>query len=307
MRFSKAVWARCRRGDRTAVSLLIKKIEEDPRYWWQAGRYLWTEELTEALGKSIGKIARANTSEREGLGDWIVPELVLKLDEITGESLLLPVWAEIRHIPAFLQVALYLATPKLLELAKLAVAEAVEPGALFNHLSFTMGLRTTGRAGITRLLQLQVLQPYFQLLSDLDLVSLRDVCIKRGWLDYSREYLEPILRSRDSDLARGVLGHTAIDLADLESDLKESRWWRCHHWFEQQMNKGARRDELIDALFVWLGERKSPPTLKIVGRVLSEEGTRHEFARLQDAVSDMSGIDEILSEIQFNIFHRTLN
>src|SRR6185312_10494695 len=306
VRYDKAVWARARRKDLTVVSQLLEKIEESPRYWWQAGRYLWTEELIEALGKAVKKIARTDASEREHIGDWIVPELILRLDERTGESLLLPVWNEIRHIPAFLQVALCLATPKLEELAKEAVADAPEPSALFEHFSFTAGIYTSGREGITRLRQLQVLQPYFQLLSDLDLIGLRDACIKRGWLDYARKYLEPVLHRRESDLVKRTLSRTAIDLSDLESDLNENRYWRCYHWFEQQMRNGARREELIDALFDWFKERKSLPALKVVGNVLSEEGNRLEFARLGEVVSDMPNTDEILGETQFNVFRRTL-
>lgn len=307
VRYDRAIWARARRMDLTVVPQLLKKIEENPRYWWQAGRYLWTEELTGALANTVKKIAESSTAERESLGDWIVPELILKLDAGAVERILLPAWNEIRHVPAFLQVALCTATQNLVELARQAIRDAPEPSALFEHFSFRSGIRTEGRQGITRLQQLQVLQPYFQFLSDLDLIGLRDACIKRGWLDYAREYVEPVLRSRDSDLIKRVLGPTAINLSDLESDLNEGRDWRSYHWFDQQMRNGARRHELIDALFDWLKEKRSSAALAVVGNVLSNEGNRVDSMRLGEIVSNIPDSDEILSEIQFNIFRRTLS
>lgn len=91
VRYDTAVWARARRKDLSVVPQLLEKIEDRSRYWWQAGRYLWTEELTEALGKTIKKVAGASAEERENIAGGIVPELTLRLDAGTGESLLLPV------------------------------------------------------------------------------------------------------------------------------------------------------------------------------------------------------------------------
>ena len=79
VRYGTAVWARARRNDLTVVPRLVEKIEQNPSYWWQAGRYLWTEELTQALGKTIENIAKANDSGRENMGGWILPELMLRL------------------------------------------------------------------------------------------------------------------------------------------------------------------------------------------------------------------------------------
>lgn len=160
-------------------------------------------------------------------------------------------WNQIRHIPELLQVALCLATPKLVELAREAVADAPDPRALFEHFSFTAGIRTQGGGGIARLQQLQALQPYFQLLPDSDLIGVWDACIQRAWLDYAREHAAANLRSRDSELVKRALGRTTIDLSDLESDLNESRFWRTYRWLEDGMGGGARREELIAALFDW--------------------------------------------------------
>ena len=62
-----ALFERLRRGDETAISELAERLEGDrAHYWWQAGRYLWTDELTECLDGALGRIAdRASIAERD--------------------------------------------------------------------------------------------------------------------------------------------------------------------------------------------------------------------------------------------------
>jgi hypothetical protein len=146
-----------------------------------------------------------------------------------------------------------------------------------------------------------------KLLSDLDLITLWNACIGRGWADYAREYIEPVLRRRSSDLVKRVLGRTAVDLSDLEDDLNSNQHWKSYHWFPNQVRNGATREELINALFNWLKEKRSPSALQVVGNILSNDGTRIELARLKELVSEMTNIDEIVGEVQFNIFRRTLS
>ena len=306
VRYGTAVWARARRGDPTVVPQLVEKIEENPSYWWQAGRYIWTEELTQALGRTVRDIAKANDSERENMGGWILPELILKLDAETGESLLLPVWNEVRHMPQFVQIALCFATPTLVNLAKESIADAPDATALFAHFSSGAGIGIYGREGIARLQQLQALRPYLHLLSDIDLVRLWETCIKQSWFEFAREYMEPILRARDSDLVRGVLDRPRIRLSDLDNDLNEGRQSRSYDWLEDGMSRNVTREELLSALFQWLQAKKSLSAVRVVGYILSNEGNRLELARLKEAVSDVPDTEAFLGEIQFNIFRRTL-
>ena len=53
-----ALFERLRRGDRMAISALVEKLEgERTGYWWQAGRYLWTDELTDCLDRTLARRA----------------------------------------------------------------------------------------------------------------------------------------------------------------------------------------------------------------------------------------------------------
>ena len=305
-RYDKALWARARRRDMTVVSALIEKIAEDPRYWWQAGRYLWTDELTEALGNTIKEVAAASAEDHDRKGGWIIPELILKLSPETGESLLLPVWDEVRHIPGFLQSALCIATPKLVNLVKVAVASAADPHILFEHFSSTVGINTKGRLGITSIKQLTNLKPYFAFLSDIDLHDVWEICNKQGWHDFATDYLEPILEKRSSDFIKRVYGGRVIDLTDLDTDLNDHQKKMSYGWIERNIRRGAQRSDVVNALFDWLRQKKSLSALKIVAHVFVQEGSRLEFEKLMAAAADIHDAEEILDSIQFAIFSRRL-
>ena len=51
----EVLWHRLCIGDTRAIPALIEKLSADgaARYWWQAGRHIWSPELTEALGRSL--------------------------------------------------------------------------------------------------------------------------------------------------------------------------------------------------------------------------------------------------------------
>ena len=53
VRHDTAIWARVRRQDLSVIPELVEKIQQKPWYWWQAGRHIWSEELTALLDESI--------------------------------------------------------------------------------------------------------------------------------------------------------------------------------------------------------------------------------------------------------------
>lgn len=305
-RYDTALWARARRKDMTVVPELLEKIEKDPAYWWQVGRYLWSKKLTLALGETINKVAEADEEARDEKGGWILPELILSLDARTAESLLLPVWDKIRDIPKFLQVALCVATPKLLQLVEIAVADAADSRKLFEHFSSTAGIHVRGR-GITRFQQVEALTRYLRLLSDYDLINIWRTCIERGWHKYANEHLEPILRSSCSNSIKRVLALKDVDLSGLDRDLKQGRPFRAYTWFEEGIRHGASREDLLDGLLKWLRGKQTAEALGIVEIIFSQESNREEFLRLEEVLSKMQDAAGVLDAIQFDIFRRTLS
>ena len=85
-----ALFERLRRSDRRAIPALVEKLDgERPGYWWQAGRYLWTDELTDCLNRALARRAEeltgAEGDETHDL-DWILVERLTELAPRTGRT-----------------------------------------------------------------------------------------------------------------------------------------------------------------------------------------------------------------------------
>jgi len=306
VRYERAIWARAKRQDFTVIPTLLLKIKENPQYWWQAGRYLWSDELTEALAVTIAEIADCQDPDRSNLGTWIVPELMRKLEPDVGERLLLSVWPRVRHRRQFFQMAVCVGTAQMLNLAEIAIADSPDPTDLLKGFSDVAGLRSGELGKVERSEQLNVLRPYFQLFDDLELVELWSDTVRRGWHEYGRRYLLPVLRSRESDLIKRMVVGELGDISDLDRALNE-RKERAYFWMESQMRKGATRDELIDVLLRWLQSNMTLRGLKVAGVVAAREWSRGEFLRMRAIAEEMQGAEPLLEQIQFDVFRRTLN
>ena len=303
---SIAVWARARRGDLSVIPELLQKIKENPRYWWQAGRYIWTDELTSTLAASLKSLGQVSDGKHEELGVWIFPELILRLDPVIAEKLLLEEWANLRTLRSFIQVALCLSTQQLVQLANKAISDAIEPKKLFVHFSSTAGLNISGRTGFSRISQLEAVRPHLSLFSLPDIFALWNVCNKRNWKQFRKEYLDPIILKLDPDFAKRHSINDSIDMKDLEDELSGTQQWPTR-WMDNHLRNGVEGGELIAALLEWIQKKPIASALKIVGRIFSTYANRTDFARLQEVAIHIEDRENILEETKFEIFHRTLN
>ena len=140
--YEKAIWARARRGDKTVIPQLIELTQTNPSYWWQAGRYLWSNEMTEALHQSIRIMSNSLTHRNnETNAEWILSERIMEIDQRSAEHIVLQEWENLKYSPRFVQVALYLATPQLAQLAKEAIVQAAEPAKFLKHVTMHFGLK----------------------------------------------------------------------------------------------------------------------------------------------------------------------
>lgn len=304
IRFDDTLWARARRQDRSVIPDLIKKIEENPRHWWQCGRYIWTRELTATLAVTIKNVAYDNKREEK----WMLPELLSNLDTNTVEELLTPYWDKLSTIPQLVQIALNTTNPALVKLAQKTIKNSDKPEELLQYYTMNIGIKTKGRDGITKLEQLRVLQPFFGLLSDSDLHSLWEVGRDLGWNKYIEEHMVPVLESRNGEYIERVFKGSEINFSDLESDLKKDNPWHSYHWFESVERHGWNRDEIFSGLIEWLEKNKSIPALKVAGAVISHIGDRTEYYRLEGTILrlDLQDTAEVLDKIRFEVFSRTL-
>jgi hypothetical protein len=107
-----------------------------------------------------------------------------------AERLLLSHWEHLRYSPEFIQAALYVATPTLLDRVRVAVDECPDPFGLFEYLSQTFGVRVTGHPGLRDQEQLRALTPYLEFLSETDIGELWEGCNEKKWFSIREELLD---------------------------------------------------------------------------------------------------------------------
>ena len=282
-----ALFERLRRGDETAIPDLLEKLESDgARYWWQAGRYVWTAELTEHLDRALGRLASGAPNPESDLANdlWILPELLTRLPSTTAEQLIKKHWAGLRHSARYVQVALFIASSDLLSAVREVVAHCEDPRSLFAHTASTFGIRVEGRHGITRLSQMEALLPYLDYLSDLDIDSLWEACNENGWFDWRREHL---------DSRAKLAGVPFVDAGAVAKELDnalayEDPVFRLHYLGEKVLKAGVPLDALMGQVKDWLERHDEEKALHIAVDLVVGFGRRRHLALLQSHQSAKS-------------------
>lgn len=293
------------RGDQRAVPAMVEKLAADEHgYWWQLGRHLSSPELTEALDNSFDRRgARAERTWGEAFeSDWFTHEMVMRLPAIEAERLLLKHWTHLRFGSKFVQTALFISTPRLLEAAQVSINECPEPARLMEHLSFTYGI-PKGHPGITRKAQVLALSPYLDLLSPMDLFLLWEVCNEHGWFTIRREFLDdrlqpPYLRRRwDREQA----------LAELDKIVADDRLHWIGHWIDDSIRTGVPWTEIMATMTAWLDQTRSLEALRVAAAAVKHRGTREDCGALRtyEGMPEIAA-RQLIADTQFAVRRRSI-
>jgi hypothetical protein len=275
----KILWERLTRGDQRAIPAMIEKLAEDEHgYWWQCGRHIWSPELTEALDEFLDRrSAWAKRTWGASLSsDWITHELIMRLPADQAERLLLKHWNHLRFGPDFVQTALYVSTPRLINAAQAAIKECPEPAKLMRFLSQLYGIRVNGHPGLTSEAQVLALAPYLHLLSTLDLGTLWEACNENGWFTIRQKLLDG--RLQPPFLQRLWSRDQAV--AELGEMVAEKRLYWIDHWIDNFLKTGVAWNEILATMKAWLDERQSIEALKVVATAIVHRGTREDMGAL---------------------------
>lgn len=177
--FDKVLWQRLRRKDREAGAALLVKLEYDQRNsWWHLAPLVWSPEFQPALEEKLER-RRTQVAPTQGAAeeaDYALFQVIMSLSPEQAERLLVRHWDHLGLVDFFVQTALYVATPHLLELARASIDASSDPAKMFTHLTGHYGIRFQGRTGITERRQIEVLIPYLDKLDVGCIFSLWEVC-----------------------------------------------------------------------------------------------------------------------------------
>jgi hypothetical protein len=304
-----ALSARLRRGDREAIPGLIARLRAgDDGYWWQHGRFIWSEELTATLDEELTRRDSAvhrGWDARSGIAsDWLTHELLMGLAAERAEELLLKHWDHLRFSPYFVQAALYVATPHLTEAAAATVSECPYPKALLAHVATHYGYKTNGRAGVTRLASVQSLVPYLDHLDDLDILHLWEICNDHGWFELRRQHIDSRLK-----LNRRALMYVDDNraLAHLDDLLTEGRPFWADHWVDGFLETGVSANHLMLLIQRWIGIKRDLSALELAAGIVVHVGNRsHDDVLAGHNVVPADEAASIIADTLFAVRRRSL-
>jgi hypothetical protein len=299
--------ARLKRGDRTAISPLLTKIEVDQHgYWWQMGREIWSDDLTTALRRTLERRGGSVRHEWDAsyATDWITYQLVMRLKREVAERMLMEHWEHLQYSPYFIQTALYFATPNSLKLARDALSQCSEPREMLKHLDMHYGIKQVGHPGVNRIEQVEALVPYFDYLDPLVVHTLWDLCNERGWIEFRRKHLDGRLEGKWRE--RTLLDEGQF-FAELDADVEKNRGAWVDIWFDRYLSQGETAENIFRLLRTWLSERKTVAALELVAAAVVHAGGRHDLDVLSvEGIEPAEEAEAILANTRFEVSRRSL-
>jgi hypothetical protein len=302
-----ALRQRLERGDHSAVPRLCEKLApsfQHRQYWWQFVYPVWCATLMVALKRELEH--RRQTVERSWNPthptDFVTYKVIMELPQSQAEGLLLEHWDHLRFEAEFVQAALYVATPALLQKVAEVVASCPEPKKMFQYIDSHYGIKTKGRSGVTSPKQLESLGKYLSYLDKHVVYSFWELCNDKGWFDLRRRLLDPYVDRKyhtvyleDSRLRESL---------DEMVDKNRERW--LDHWIEDVLKTGISSENLLSVVHAWLSVRPTEAALKLAAQAVVQIGRRKDLQILDQEIEPRAKIAEIVVDTTFALKRRRL-
>jgi hypothetical protein len=167
--FKETLWHRAKLGDESCLADLVSILESDSRYFRVAWR-LWGNEIRQVTEKYLEAFSDnipADCSGGKQDDHYHVAYAFRMMPRGDAESLLERHWAHLCYSPLFVQAALYVGTPKCLELAGKVIQDFPDGVNPFKHIDmFMAGFGRVARDGPLTLAHFKNLQPYLTYFDD---------------------------------------------------------------------------------------------------------------------------------------------
>jgi len=303
--FDSALRARARRRDYSVTPQVLLKIKDDPADWLWTALHIWSSSMTEVLETLLDRLA-ANSDGEVCDFEHDLADALMCVEPRRRVAMLSARWTRLKAVPEMVQVALLSVGQEARALVVAAVNGTDDPSTLLKYFAVRATLSTNGKGRLEAIEQLHNLRPFLEHLSEGDILILSDTCENNGWLDFSRQFLEPLMRAIPN---RGFyLPGDPVDLSYLDRALNPERGVTVglHRWLENASRRGIHREAIICALMQWLEKNSQERALEIVARIISEEGTRREFLIFKEAAKQRQDSAELIESVRFDVFRRRL-
>ena len=278
--FDMAMRARLALHDKTALPFLLQKLDEEGRktHWWHYAKEFPDQALVVYIESCLSELNVTEDEVAKSDFVWSVSAALVRLATDDAERILLANWQHLGRIPRFLQVALFHATPKLIERVESTISQLEDPKVAFELFGACVGLRTYGEPGLTRRKQMEAIAPYAGHMSQIDARDLWDCCNQYGWHDLRNKWLDALLLRSDKKVREAVIDEGAFEHLDESVKFRSSLFHE--HWIEDATKAGKPFDALMDNVFDWLNRRGTMEAFQVASGIVESFGMRGHLEKL---------------------------
>jgi hypothetical protein len=312
----QALRARLAAGDQSAVPLLSSRIRNNDhgRWWWQA-RKVGLGGLHEDVERFFEEHRRDAPNRQERDADHILAELLMDEGDDFAVGVIVGNWDLIQTTPIYVHAALHLATPTTVELGQTAIRESGDLSDMLRFIDMHWGIRTTGRPGVSRLSQLQALEPFYHDIrraehGDMHIGTFFGAANEIGQLAWRRKHLDPLLARNDRGYCPANQGALFSSLdGEVDIYLKYKRdYFAIDHWFTRREEELWHRGELLGLVGTWARQRGTEPAARLLCEAVSLSGERKDLELLEglDPVV-RAGCVKTIANCSYDVRRRSLD
>jgi hypothetical protein len=304
-----AIWERARLKDKSCVPDLISTLESNTTFFRTVHSDIWCDAIAVVADKHLGAFRDNTPNDFSGGTEdphWHLADLLMRIPVNDAESLLVKHWEHLRYSRLFVQSALYIGTPKCLELAGMTIAEYPEESPLFKEMSYRVGFSALGKSDSLTLDHLKRLGRYWHRFDDTTLREFVDACYKFGdeGIAWCREHL-PESTNETYRLRYFPTDDDLIEMLDQRIGFSETA---TAMWVDD-LTEHVDPRRLMSVLRPWLGSEPTIEKVRVAVTCIERIGQRKDLDMLDDAMASIEHrwvVDAHVESVKFDVQRRTL-
>lgn len=312
-RYQHVLIKRMQLGDQSVLPDILAALPFEgywSSYWLRFAHIVWCNESMGVTDKQIEAL-KDNTPIDYSNG-WSDPhfhlsELLMQIPSQDAENLLAKHWAHLQFSPLFVQAALFVGTPKCLELASVTIAKYPAGVEIFKLISSHFGFMNTEREKYVTQRHLDSLLPYLDRLEEHDLWELAEVCQRLGIPEWSKRHLSGKLTEHWRKRYLPTDGDLLQALDELAAD--DHGEWRTTFWLEDAEKRHDSKQRILEIVDRWLESHPTVASFQIAAQCIRSCGSRANLSLLDKYVIDgpQSTVAQMKASTRYFVCRRSLD
>lgn len=305
-----SILKRAELGDFSVIPEYVPLLDSDP-YLFHEAHNVWCKETMEVARSYLNSFKDTIPSNFTGGKEnfhFFLQNLLLFIPEKEAETLLNDYWEHLKYSPKFIQAALYVGTPRCLELADLAIKESPQNINLFNFVMTTFSWGFMGYKKNFTEKKINNLLPYISLFKYDELSHLVSSCEHNGQLLWARNHLYELLSDKDKKL----YFPTDEDLVnELKTESKEKHGFEYieHFWIKRFDERNDPKSNIFNLIRMLIESEPTLNSLRISASCIKAKGNRSDIEILKSYtfLYDEEEVSKIIKDTEYFICRKTLN